>query len=436
MNYYVLATSGRVLLFFSFVILLPVPIALSQGENYLPFVLAFLLTSAVATTFILVSRKERFELVTEKDAYVSVAMIWLLIPVFGSIPFLFYANPLDAFFESMSGFTTTGMSVLIPELLPKSILFWRSFIQWLGGFGIVVLALIFLPEVSRRQTLFYAEYPGVVLPKIKPKTRDVALTIFQLYLTLTLFEVMLLYLLGLDLFNAVLHSFTTISTGGFSTSSESVAKFGDARIEALIAFFAFVGGMNFALVYAFTNKQLRSLADLEFRVYVAIVAIATLTVAILNLEHYGDFLRSLRFSGFQVVSFVTTTGFTTANVNEWSSSAKMVLLILMLIGGCSGSTAGGLKIVRFVILLKYVVTQTYKLIEPRTVRSIRYGSYALDKGVIEEIVTFFILYAFIFFLFNPASNAHGLRIRSISVPFSFKPRKRRSSLLFLEPCRA
>ncbi|MEM4712363.1 MAG: TrkH family potassium uptake protein [Archaeoglobaceae archaeon] len=297
----------------------------------------------------------------------------------------------------MSGFTTTGMSVLTPELLPKSILFWRSFMQWLGGFGVVVLTLIFLPSMRKKSLLFYAEYPTIVLPKIKPRIRDVAVVIFQLYLLLTILVAIVLYTLGLDIFNAVNHALTTISTGGFSTSSESIAKFKDVKIEAVIAFFGFIGGVNFALIYALTNKQLRSLADLELRVYVLLIATAALTLTVVNLNYYGDALESLRFSAFQAVSF-TAMGFTTTSFNDWSSSAKMVLLVLMLIGGCSGSTAGGLKVIRVVILLKYVVMEIYKLMEPRTVKSIKYGSYVLEKENVEEIVAFFILYIFIFFL--------------------------------------
>lgn len=398
MNYgYILKTNGRVLLPFSLAFLPPLAISLLQGEDFLPFLVPFLLSFVVGSILILFSREKEPEMFTEKDAYISVAIIWLLMPIFGSIPFLFYSvDPLNAFFESFSGFTTTGMSVLVPELLPKSILFWRSFMQWLGGFGVVVLTLIFLPSMRKRSVLFHAEHPVVVLPKVKPRIREVALVIFQLYLLLTILVAIVLLALGLDIFNALNHALTTISTGGFSTSSESIAKFNDIRIEAVIAFFGFIGGVNFALIYALTNKQLRSLADLELRVYTALVAIATLTLTIVNLDYYGDLLESLRFSAFQAISF-TAMGFTTTNVNDWSSSAKMVILVLMLIGGCSGSTAGGLKVIRFIILFKYVLMEIYKLMEPRTVRTVKYGSYVLEKENVEEIVAFFILYIFIFF---------------------------------------
>lgn len=397
--YYLLNTSGRVLLPFSFAFLLPLTVAVFQEEHFLPFLVAFLLSFTASFVFIFMSRKKFEAFFAEKDAYISVAVIWLLIPLFGSIPFLFYQiNPLDAFFESFSGFTTTGATVLTPELLPKSVQFWRSLIQWLGGFGVVVLTLIFLPNVRKRSALFHAEYPAIVLPRIRPRIRDVAIIIFQLYLLLTVLELLILYFLGLDLFNAVNHSLTTLSTGGFSTSSESIAKFQDLRVEAVVAIFAFIGGMNFALVYALTNKQLRSLADFEFRIYVTIIIFATLTLTFVNLHYYGDFLQSFRFSAFQAISITTTTGFTTTNFSEWGSSAKMVLLVLMLIGGCSGSTAGGLKVIRAVILFKYIVMEVYKIMEPRTVRTIKYGNYALEKESVEEILAFFILYILVFFL--------------------------------------
>jgi trk system potassium uptake protein TrkH len=267
--------------------------------------------------------------------------------------------------------------------------------QWLGGFGIVLFALVFIPSIKRSPTLFMAEYPAVVLPKTKPKMRDMAIAIFRVYLLLTIAEIFILNFLGLDFFEAVVHTFSTVSTGGFSTRSESIAAFKDIRIEAVVSLFCFLGGMNFGLIYALTHKQLRSLADLEFRYYLFIIVLAILSLTAINLNRYG-FLESLRYSSFQAISIMTTTGFTTVNLEEWSSSAKMILLILMLIGGCTGSSAGGLKVIRVVILIRYTILQIYKIIEPRTVKTIKYGDFALEKEIIEEVIIFFILYIFIF----------------------------------------
>ncbi|NHW88204.1 MAG: TrkH family potassium uptake protein [Archaeoglobales archaeon] len=397
MSYHVyLSTISRILLMFSPTFLIPAAVAYIYSERPDFFLIPFFAVIFLASLFFLLTRKKIPETTEEGEAYISVAIIWLLIPAFGSIPFILHGiNPLDSFFESVSGFTTTGTTVITPENLPLSLLFWRSFMQWLGGFGIVLFALVFIPSIKRSSALFMAEYPAVVLPKTKPKMRDMAIAIFRIYLVLTIAEIFILNFLGLDFFKAVVHTFSTVSTGGFSTSSESIAAFKDIRIEAVVAFFAFLGGMNFGLIYALTNKQLRSLADLEFRYYLFIIVLAILSLTAINLNRYG-FLESLRYSSFQVISIMTTTGFTTTNFEEWSSSAKMILLILMLIGGCSGSTAGGFKVIRAVILIKYTILQIYKIIEPRAVRTVKYGDFAIEKEMIEEVIVFFILYISIF----------------------------------------
>ncbi|MCS7119218.1 MAG: TrkH family potassium uptake protein [Archaeoglobaceae archaeon] len=376
----------------------PIAVAYVYSERVEIFLVPLFLTLLLAIIFLILSRKRSVETVGERETYITVALIWLLIPLFGSIPFILNnVSPIDAFFESFSGFTTTGATVLVPENLPKSLQFWRGMMQWLGGFGIVILTLIFLPQIKKSSALFMAEYPSVVMPKIKPRIRDMAIVIFQIYFILTILEITILTLLGVDLFKAVVHSFTTISTGGFSTNSESISAFQDVRVEAAIAFFAFVGGMNFGIIYALTNKQLRSLADLEFRYYSTFILISIAALTFINLNHYG-FLDSIRFSAFQAISIMTTTGFTTADFNSWSDSAKMIILTLMLIGGCSGSTAGGMKVIRFVILIKYISLQIYRIMEPRAVRTVRYGNYVLEKDYVEEILAFFVLFIFIFFI--------------------------------------
>uniref|UniRef100_A0A7J2TJH0 TrkH family potassium uptake protein n=1 Tax=Archaeoglobus fulgidus TaxID=2234 RepID=A0A7J2TJH0_ARCFL len=408
MNYfYFLNTIGRTLLMFSPTFLIPAAVAYLYSEKPENFLIPFILVLLISLFLILLTRKSKFEIVEEREAYISVAVTWLLIPAFGSIPFILYGiNFIDSFFESVSGFTTTGATVLVPEKLPMSLLFWRSLMQWLGGFGIVLLMLAFLPGIKKGQTLFMAEYPAVVLPKVKPRMRDMAIAIFQIYLTLTVLEILILNFLGVDFFNAVVHSLSNISTGGFSTSSESIASFRDVRVEFVIAFFALVGGMNFSLIYALTNKQLRSLADIEFRYYLLIIAMATFALVLINMNRYS-LVDSIRFSSFQVISIMTTNGFTTANFNEWDSSAKMILLTLMLIGGCSGSTAGGLKVIRVFILMKYILLQIYKIIEPRTVRTVKYGDYVIGKDEIEEVIAFFILFIFLFFASSLALTILG-----------------------------
>lgn len=396
MNYrYIENITGQVLLVFSFVTLFPAVLALFYGERVDFFLLTFAISLFLAIFFLLDSRGYSNSDIGDSDVYSAVAIIWLLIPLIGSIPFaLCGVSPIDSIFEAMSGFTTTGATILEPEDLPKSVQFWRSLIQWIGGIGIVVVFLIFFPQVRKSSSLLEAEYPAVVMPKVRPKMRDMAILIFQIYLILTIFEILLLYALGLNLFEAVNHTFTTLSTGGFSTHSESVAYFNDARVEAVLAFFCVIGGTNFALIYALTQRQIRAIADVEFKNYLIIISAGILILMIINASQF-DILDSLRYSAFQAISLATTTGYTTFDYDTWSDSAKIVLLILMIIGGCSGSTSSGLKVIRVVILLKYVSYQVFKLVDPRSVKVVRYGNTVISEKQMSEVVAFFVIYIFV-----------------------------------------
>ncbi|MEM1578489.1 MAG: TrkH family potassium uptake protein [Archaeoglobaceae archaeon] len=395
---YVLNSIGQILIVFSVSFAFPLSFAYFSSEKIEVFLIPLLLSLSLGVILV-VTLKERFEeLISDREVYTVVAILWLIIPGFGSLPFILSGiNPLDAFFEAFSGFTTTGATVFVPEELTNSLLLWRSMMQWIGGLGIVVIFLIFLPQMRKSSALFQAEYPAVLLPKIKPKMREIAVSIFQLYLFLTLAEIIVLYMLGINLFDAVAHSFSTISTGGFSTHSESIYYFKDVRVEAAVAFFAFMGGVNFGLIYALRSKQLRVIADLEFRYYIGFIAISAILLTFLNLSHYS-YLESARFSAFQAISVVSNTGFTTADFDSWSDGCKMIILTLILIGGCSGSTAGGMKVIRVVILLKYVAHQIARMVEPKAIKVIRYGDYVVSKELVEEVVAFFILYIFIFFV--------------------------------------
>lgn len=399
MNYkYIENIIGQILIVFSITFIFPMVIALLYGERFEFFILPLLLSVFLGLFFIFDSRDYSKSEIEDRDVYSAVALIWLLIPLIGAIPFaLCGISPLDAIFEAMSGFTTTGATVLIPEKFPNSILFWRSLMQWVGGIGIVVVFLIFLPQVRKSSALLEAEYPAVVLPKIRPRIRDMAIIIFQLYLLLTILEIAILYALGLNLFEAVTHSFTSISTAGFSTHSESIAYFKDFRVEAVLALFCFIGGTNFALLYALTQRQIRAIANVEFKNYLLLISFAIIVLTILNSSQF-DILDSLRYSVFQVISLGTTTGYTTYDYDTWSNSAKFVLLLLMLIGGCSGSTSSGLKIIRVVILIKYVAFQIMKIVDPRSVRVVRYGNTTISEKQMNEVVSFFVIYVFVFVL--------------------------------------
>lgn len=389
---------GKLLMLFSFSFTLPLIAAYLYEDPYYPFLvpatLSFLLGTVLGYG---IKSESELESLRHKESFAIVGLIWLLMSIFGSVPYiLFGVNAVDAFFESMSGFTTTGASVLTPEELPKSLLLWRSLTQWIGGMGIIVLFLAIFPNVAKRSTvLFQAEYPGVSLSKIKPRIRDTALSLYKVYLLLTVTEIALLYALGLSLFDAVNHTFTTLSTGGFSTHSDSIAFFNDVRVEGVVAFFAFVGGTNFALIYFLLSGKPVMFRNAEFRSYVCFLALASVLIAVINLERYGIF-DSLRYSTFQVISIMTTTGFTTADFDSWSDSAKLILLILMFIGGSSGSTGGGIKVIRIYLLIKYAIHQILRAAEPRTVRTVKFEGMVIKKEVLNDIAAFFVLYILIF----------------------------------------
>ncbi|MEM2190108.1 MAG: TrkH family potassium uptake protein [Archaeoglobaceae archaeon] len=397
MNYrYVENIAGQVLIVFTIIFLFPTIVALFYNERVEIFLISLSISLLLGMLFLFDSKRNTKVNIEDSDVYAAVAFVWLLIPLIGAIPFMFCnLSPLDAVFEAMSGFTTTGATVVAPEVLPNSVLFWRSLMQWIGGIGIVVVFLIFLPQTRKSSSLLEAEYPVVVLPKIRPRVRDMAILIFRLYLLLTIVEIAVLYLLGLSLFEAVNHAFTSISTAGFSTHSQSIAYFQDVRVELVLAFFCLIGGTNFALLYALTQRQVRAIADLEFKNYLILLFGAILILTFLNAQNLGIF-DSLHYSALQTIFIATTTGYTILDYDNWIDSAKVILLILMVIGGCSGSTSSGLKVIRLVILLKYASYQIMRIVDPRSVKVIRYGETIITEKQANEIVSFFMIYVLAF----------------------------------------
>jgi len=411
MNYRVVFNVlGKLLVLYPFSFALPIIAAYFYGEALAPFLIPAAISIFAGLFLVAATRNhEKTEVLKHRESFTIVALVWLLMSLIGSLPYVIYGvGFVDAFFESMSGFTTTGATVLVPETLPNSLLLWRSQTQWIGGMGIIVLFLVIFPNIEGGTTLFYAEYP-LSLEKVRPRVRDTATTLYKVYLTLTALEIALLYSLGLPLFDAVNHSFTTISTGGFSTHSDSIAYFNDVRVEAVIATFAFLGGTNFALLYMLFRGKVSALRNPEFKAYVSFIALFTLIIALINLKEYG-FLDSLRYAAFQVVSVMTTTGFTTADFDKWSDSARLIFLFLMLVGGCSGSTAGGIKVVRIYLLIKYAVNQILRAADPRTVRVVKFGGKAVRKELLDDVAAFFILYVFLFILSSLLISLFGYDI--------------------------
>lgn len=403
MNYkIILNVLGGLLRFLGLIMVVPLLVAYYYDESLYPFIVAVVLTGF--TGIILSLKYKSDEEWKAREGFAIVSFGWLAAAVFGAIPFVFDGiTPLNAFFESMSGFTTTGATVFVDiESHSRSILFWRSMTQWLGGMGIIMLFIAILPKlgVAGRQ-LFRAEAPGPTEDKIKPRIRETAKILWMVYVVISLIEVVLLLLAKMSLYDAVTHTFTTMACGGFSTYADSVKAFNSPLIEGIITLFMFIAGANFALHYKtlYVNKK-SLLNDNEFKFYAGIVLFATGILAILlwrDMEY--TVFDSLRYAVFQVISIVTTTGFATIDFNLWSDSSKMVLFIIMFIGGSAGSTAGGIKVVRVLLLLKYGRRELFKSVHRKAIKPIKFNGKTVSDDVMKSIIAFVVIY-FMIFMFS------------------------------------
>ncbi len=353
-----------------------------------------------------------------KEAFGVVAFSWILASVIGGLPFWFHGTVstfTEGFFEAMSGFTTTGASVLTDiEANPRGILFWRSLTHWLGGMGIIVLSLAILPFLGvGGMQLYKAEVPGPIPEKLTPRVQQTALLLWGVYMLLSLLETVILRLCGLDLFESLTHTFGTMATGGFSPLNGSVGQYGSAVVDWVITFFMFLAGANFALHYmVLRGKPKALLGDPEFRFYSLLILGATVMVTFFVLEggNYDSLLTGLRYAAFQVVSIITTTGFVTADYELWPFVTHLILLWLMFVGGCAGSTGGGMKNVRVMVVLRQAKAEMMRLLHPRGVFPVRIGGKSLENGVVASITAFFILYMGLFILGTLVMAGFGLDV--------------------------
>ncbi|WP_370573788.1 TrkH family potassium uptake protein [Methanomethylovorans sp.] len=395
----ILSVLGTLLRFLGLMMIIPLLVALYYHESLLPFLIGITLTE-IAGTY-LWSRYKSDDDWKLREAFAIVALSWLTAMFFGAIPFIIDGiSPINSFFETMSGFTTTGASILDDiESHSRSILFWRSFIQWIGGMGIIVLFVAILPKLSiAGRQLFRAEAPGPTEDKIKPRIRETAKILWMVYVVVSALQVAALHLAGMSTYDAVTHTFTTMATGGFSPYGLGIAAFNSPLIEAIITIFMFIAGANFALLYRtlYTDHKI-ILKDEEFKFYTAVVVVAT-AILILALRYSigADPLTCLRYAVFQVVSLLTTTGFASTDFNLWPDSSRIVLLLVMFIGGCAGSTAGGPKAVRVLLLLKYARWELFKSIHPKAVKPIKFNRKTVSENVIQETVSFVVIYFLVF----------------------------------------
>ena len=344
----------------------------------------------------IISTKDTPKELNRKEGFLLVTSSWIVVSAFGSFPYIIigHLSFTDAFFETMSGFTTTGASILTNiEALPKSLLFWRSLTHWLGGMGIVVLTVAILPMLGvGGMNLIKAEAPGPSVEKISPRITETAKYLWFTYILLSGIETVLLLFGGMNLFDALTHTFGTMATGGFSPKNSSVAFFHSAYIDWVITIFMFIAGANFAIHFKLLTGKFNALKDEELKAYTLIILVAVFTVTIFNLPIYKDFLNSLRYSAFQVVSIITTTGYATADYEKWKPAAQMILFLLMFIGGCAGSTGGSIKVVRIYTLAKQAINELKYNIHPKGVFTLRLNGQHIRKNMIYSTAGFFFLY--------------------------------------------
>lgn len=339
----------------------------------------------------------------KREGFFIVAFSWVTFSFFGSLPYIISGsipNFTDAFFETISGFTTTGSSILTDiETLSQGILFWRSFTQWLGGMGIIVLSLAILPVFGIGGIqLFTAEYPSPTLEKISPKIRQTAKTLWLIYTLFTLLETILLWIGGMTFFDAINHSLTTMATGGFSTKQAGITYWNSPFIQYVIIIFMFFGGTNFTLFYIIFKSKFKTVfKDEEFKYYSFFILGFTLCVFTgLLLTTSIGIEKAFRDSLFQVVSIITTTGFITADYLSWKPVLIMLIFALFFFGGCAGSTSGGVKIMRIVLLMKNSYYELHRMIHPNAVIPVKFNKHSVDTKIITNILAFFIFYCFIF----------------------------------------
>lgn len=341
--------------------------------------------------------------VRRRDGYIIVSFSWVIMAFSGSIPYMLTDSIPDftnAFFESISGFTTTGASILDDiESLPKSILFWRSLTQWIGGLGFIVLVISILPSLGiGGMQLFLAEAPGITADKLQPRIQDTGKRLWLMYIGLTLFQSCLLLIGGMNIFDSLNHSLTTMSTGGFSTKQASLAYYDSAYIEYVTTIFMFLGGTSFVLLYlTFKGKIKRLWSNEEFRAYLVITLITTAIVTIMLIVNNGfGFELAFRKSVFQVVSVLTTTGFATADFTTWGGTVVLIFFTLMFIGGSAGSTAGGVKIVRHLIIAKNSIIEFKRQLHVSAIIPVRFNGSPVAHEVTRNILAFVIIYLTIF----------------------------------------
>jgi trk system potassium uptake protein TrkH len=405
-SHVVVGVNAGVVLALGLALLVPLILSLLYGDgSWESFMIPAALMIPLGAAGLWASRLRSVGYVLERDVYFSVTLAWVLAAFLGGIPYMLegtFTSLVDSTFEGMSGFTTTGATLLADiEAETPSILFWRSMSQWLGGIGIVVLFVAVAPAIGvGAARLLGAEMSGLTQPRLTPRIVDTAKVLLVIYLAISLAEILALVVVGMPLYDAVVHTFTTVATGGFSPKTASIAFYDSFAVEAVIFVFMTLSAVSFSLYYLlYTKRRFDVVLDREVLTYLAVLVGAVLFVwGVLVFEgDYGDsWGRALRDSAFTVSSIMTTTGFVTADFDKWDTAAKFTLVLLMFIGGCAGSTAGGIKVIRVLIIFRTNFQEVFQMVHPRAVTPLKIGDQIMPEGVRVAVLGLFAAWIAVF----------------------------------------
>lgn len=393
---------GKMLGVEALVLCIPAAVSLIYGET--SDMAAFGITSAVLCVFFLLFGRKKPEngRIYGKDGLVIVAAAWILWSVFGALPFYLsreIPSYIDALFETVSGFTTTGSTILTDiEALSYGMNFWRCLTHWIGGMGVLVFVMVVTSlDDKGSMHLMRAEVPGPEADKLVPKARETAKLLYAMYLALTVAEIIFLLAGGMNLYDSIIHSFSTAGTGGFANHNSSVAYYNSAYIDGVITVFMILFGINFNMYFLLLIRDVKSVwKNEEVRAYLGIIAAATLVITCNVLTIYKEPLKAFRYSVFQVASIITTTGFATADYNLWPELSKCILLLIMVIGACAGSTGGGVKVSRFLILWKSILKQVKGMLHPKSVNVVKVNGKKISNETLQGVYAYFSAYVFVF----------------------------------------
>jgi trk system potassium uptake protein TrkH len=400
----VVHVTGALVRLFSPAFLVPALVALlyREGHDALGFVASFVGTLTVGTLMRYAGRTASgdIERLRRIEGLVIVAATWMAVAHFSAIPYLWVGlGYIDALFEAMSGLTTTGSTVFTDfGAFGRGIFFWRSLTQWLGGLGVIALVIAVLPRLAiGGRELFFAETPGPTDEKLTPQLRQTAIALWRIYSVLTAAQVLALVLAGMTLFDAVCHAFATLAAGGFSPHPLSIAGYQSAAIDWITVAFMFIAGANFALQYrAVRGSRNAFVQDEEFRAYTGVVVVSTALLAFILIREGMGWLDATRHGSFQVLSILTTTGFASTDFQLWSDQAKMVLFLLMFIGGCAGSAGGGPKVVRHLLMARFTLRELKRILHPRAILPVKLGGRVVPEQILRDVQVFMLFYLLTF----------------------------------------